>query len=131
MDTSRHKNKEIWVGVTITLLILVAASTWRVPNRLVPTALVGKWHTKATNYADRTFELDPVCISFTTGDGTISVGFIKEVEEVSEGGRMLYTVSYTVDEEPNQVSFYYDPNNGRTIWFKNQENVVWRKDHDS
>ena len=130
-DISKHKNKAIWAGVAATLLIFLAILNWRAPNKKVPTELVGEWHTTAPNYADRTFELDPVCISFTTGDGTISVGFIKEVKEVPEGSRILYTISYTVDDTPNEVSFYYDVNNEKSLCFKNQEKVIWRKVRDS
>jgi hypothetical protein len=129
--TSKNKNWGSWAGAAVILLVLLAAWTWRAPNKLVPTELVGEWHTSDPNYADRTFELDPVCISFTTGDGTVSVGFIKEVKEVPEGSRILYTISYTVDDEPNEVSFYYDLKNDKTIWFKNQKSIAWRKDQDS
>ena len=113
------------------MLIFLAAWNWRPPNRQVPKELVGEWHTADPIYADRTFELDPVCITFTTGGGTASVGFIKEVKEVPEGSRILFTISYTVDDGSNEVSFYYDLSKGKIIWFKNQEKVVWRKDQDS
>jgi len=124
-------NRTILAGAAATLLIFLAAWIWRAPNKHVPKELVGEWHTTDPNYADRTFELDPVCITFTTGGDTVSVGFIKEVKEVAEGSRILYTISYTVDDTPNEVSFYYDLNKGKVIWFKNQERVVWRKDLDS
>jgi hypothetical protein len=131
VDTFKNKNWGSWAGAAVTLLVLLAAWTWAAPNKLVPTELVGKWHTTDPKYADRTFELDPVCISFTTGDGTVSVGFIKGVKEVPDGNRILYTISYTVDDEPNEVSFYYDLKNDKTIWFKSQKNIAWRKNQDS
>ena len=131
VDTFKNKNWGSWAGAAITLLVLLAAWTWAAPHKLVPTELVGEWHTTDPKYADRTFELDPVCISFTTGDGTVSVGFIKKVKEVPDGNRILYTISYIVDDEPNEVSFYYDLKNDKTIWFKNQKNIAWRKDQDS
>ncbi len=131
IDTRMHKNREIWVGAAVTLLVVLVAWTWRAPNKLVPADLVGEWRTTAPDYADRKFELDPATISFTTGDGTVSVGFIKEVKEVPEGNRILYTISYAVNDEPNAVSFYYAPGNDATIHFKNQEKIAWRKDRDS
>jgi hypothetical protein len=130
VDTFKNKSRGSWAGAAVTLLVLLAAWTWHAPNKIVPPELVGEWHTTDPKYADRTFELDPVCISFTTGDGTVSVGFIKEVKEIPEGSRILYTISYTVDDEPNEVSFYYDLKNDKTIWFKNQKNIAWRIDHD-
>jgi hypothetical protein len=130
-DTFVGKNGAIWAGVAATLLLFLSAWIWRAPSKLVPYVLVGDWRTTDPNYGDRTFEIDPVCVTFTTGDGTVSVGFIKAVKEVSEGSRILYTISYTLDGEPNQVSFYYDQTNGNTISFKNQTKVVWKKDQDS
>jgi hypothetical protein len=120
----------MWAEAAAALLILLTAWIWRPPNKRVPKELVGEWHTTDPNYADRTLELDPVCITFTTGGDTISVGFIKEVKEVPEAGRILYTILYTVNDAPNQVSFYYDMSKGNVIWFRNQERVVWRKDHN-
>ena len=131
IDTTKIMKRTMWAMAAATLLILLAAWIWRPPNKHVPKELVGEWHTTDPNYADRTFELDPVCITFTTGGETVSVGFIKEVKEVQDGSRILYTISYTADDAPNEVSFYYDLNKGNAIWFKNQEKIVWRKNQDS
>jgi hypothetical protein len=131
IETANIVKRTKWGAAAVTLLIFLASWIGRPPNRQVPKELVGEWHTTDPNYADRTFELDPVCITFTTGGDTVSVGFIKEVKEVQEGNRILYTISYTVDDAPNKVSFYYDLNKGTVILFKNQERVVWRKDQDS
>jgi hypothetical protein len=131
IDTANTVKRTKWGAAAVTLLIFLASWIGRPPNRKVPKELVGEWHTTDANYADRTFELDPVCITFTTGDDTVSVGFIKEVKEVPEAGYILYTISYTVDDATNEVSFYYDMSKGNVIWFRNQERVVWRKDKDS
>jgi hypothetical protein len=127
METTKNMKRTIWAGTAAGLLVLLLAWVWRTPHKQVPQELVGEWHTTDPNYADRTFEIDSICINFTTGGGTVSTGFIKEVKEVPEGSRTLYTISYTVDDTPNQVSFYYDPNKGKSIRFKNQEHVVWTK----
>jgi hypothetical protein len=120
------------IGIAAIFLIAMAAWMWRTsPSKELPDELLGEWHTVNPIYADRTFELDQICITFTTGEGTISVGFIKDVKEIPDGNRTLYTVSYTVDGVPNEVSFFYDPNNGKNLWFKNQEKVVWKKDQGS
>jgi hypothetical protein len=121
----------LWAGAAATLLILLLAWGWPAPQKQVPQELVGEWHTTDPNYADRTFEIDSVCINFTTGGGTVSTGFIKEVKQVAQGNRTLYIISYTVDDTPNEVSFYFDWGKGKTIRFKNQEHVVWRKDEKS
>jgi hypothetical protein len=112
------------------LLILIAFWFWHTPgNKHLPDELLGAWHTTNPVYANRTFTIDDVCITFTTGEGSISVGFIDDVQQIPAGTRTLYTVSYTVDGVPNVVSFYYD--NGKNLWFKNQEKVVWQKDENS
>ena len=131
LETTKNMKRTIWAGTAAILLILLAAWVWPAPNKQVPKELVGAWHTKDPNYADRTFEIDSVCINFTTGGGAVSTGFIKEVKEVSEGSRTLYTISYTVDNTPNEVSFYYDSNKGNSIRFKNQEKTVWTKEKSS
>jgi len=56
---------------------------------------------------------------------------LKEGKEVREGSRTLYTISYTVDDASNEVSFDYDSNKGTIIRVKNQEKVARRKDQDS
>jgi hypothetical protein len=43
-------------------------------------------------------------------------------------GGILVTIKYSLNGEPNSVSFYYEPGNNKTIRFKNQERVVWTKD---
>src|SRR5258708_18436450 len=108
IEKTKSMKRTIWAGAAATLLILLVAWVGRVPKKQVPKELVGEWHTTDPNYAARTFEIDSVCINFTTGGGTVSTGFIKEVKEVPEGSRTLYTISYTVDDTPNEVSFYYD-----------------------
>lgn len=118
------------VEITIVFLALLAALTWQDPaHKRLPDELVGEWRTTDQVYADRALILDQVCITFTTGESTLSVGFIKDVKQIPDGNRILYTVSYTVDDVPNQVSFYYDASNG--LSFKNQAKVVWKKTQGS
>jgi hypothetical protein len=114
------------VEITIVFLTLLALLTYQDPtHKRLPDDLVGEWRTSEPLYADRALILDQVCITFTTGEATLSVGFIKDVKQVSEGSRILYTVSYTVNDVPNQVSFYYDASAG--ISFKNQDRIIWKK----
>ena len=109
-------------------LLILASWIWRPANTLVPDELIGEWHTSNANYSDRSFEIDPVSISFGTGGGTVTTGFIKEVSAVEQGARTLYTIAYKTDESVNEVSFYYETAKGKVIHFRNQEGVVWTKD---
>jgi len=114
-------------GIVVIVVATLLALTWRTPRKAPPGEILGEWQTTDPQYADRIFEIDGVCISFTTGEGTISVGFIRDVNSAPAGDSTLYTVSYTVDGVPNVVSFFYNPNNGGKLWFKNQTAVIWKK----
>src|SRR5262249_44060321 len=118
------------VAIIVSLIVL-AAWIWRAPDRHIPDELLGEWRTTDPNYADRWFEIDPVCISFVTGRGSVSTGFIKTVQAVPEGSRILYSISYSVDGTLNQVAFYYEAAHDPVIRFKNQEKIIWIKDKTS
>jgi hypothetical protein len=120
--------KIIWTAVAGTLFIVLVLFAWQPPNKDVPGQLVGEWHTEDPNYYGRSFEINLVSISFGTGEGKVTTGFINNIKEVREGVRVLYTISYTQDDVPSEVSFYYDVAKGEVIRFKNQEKVVWTKD---
>jgi len=134
-EQTKSLTRTIWVVATVIFVLVLASWIWRVPNRRIPDELVGEWRTTDPNYADRWFEIDPVCISFVTGTGSISTGFIKEVKAVPEGGRTLYTISYSVDGTANKVSFYYETYRetakDKVIRFKHQEKTSWIKDKSS
>jgi hypothetical protein len=131
IEETKNTRRTFWAGAAVIFLIVLAPLVWHPSNKQVPEELVGEWHTTDPNYSGRSFEIGLVSISFATGEGTVSTGFIKEIREVSEGGRALYTISYVADGMPNEVSFYYDGANGEVIRFKNQEKTVWTKDKNS
>ena len=125
--------KGIWqmilIGAAVIAAMTLAFWIWTPERAIVPDEVVGKWHTTDPNYADRAFEIDGTCVNFVTGEGTVSVGFIKKVRAVSEGNRTLYTISYSLDGATSEVSFFYEIiRNGEQIHFKNQENIAWTKD---
>jgi hypothetical protein len=109
-------------------LVTLAFWVWRSANTLVPDELIGEWHTSNAIYADRSFEIDPVSISFGTGGGTVTTGFIRKVSAVQQGARTLYTISYQTDESVNEVCLYYETAEGKVIHFRNQESIAWTKD---
>jgi hypothetical protein len=120
--------KMMLASVGTIAFIILASWIWRPPETLVPSDLVGEWHTSNANYWDRSFEIAPVSVSFGTGGGTVTTGFIKKVRAVQQGARTLYTISYTTDETVNKVSFYYETVKGKVIRFRNQEGIAWTKD---
>jgi len=112
----------------VLVLTVIASWIWWAPNKRVPNDLIGEWHSTSLGYSDRSFELDPVSISFGTGSGTVSVGLIKDIEVSQQGSRTVYTISYTLDDSANEVSFYRDAAEANVIRFKNQESIAWTKD---
>jgi hypothetical protein len=126
-----NKNKArriIWTAVGVTLFIVLVLFAWQPPNKNVPEQLIGEWHTEDPNYDGRSLEINLISISFGTGEGKVTTGFINNIKEVREGVRVLYTISYTQDDVVSEVSFYYDVAKGEAIRFKNQQTVVWTKD---
>lgn len=119
--------KELGLGIGALLLLVAASWIWRAPDSRVPRDLVGEWHTTDPSYLDRWFEIDPVTIRFVTGEGQVSTGFIKAVKSSSENRKTLYTISYSVDGVPNEVSFYFEVNKAPMIRFMHQEKTVWTK----
>ena len=124
------RGKMMLVSTGVVLLIIVAVwIVWRPSKLHVPEDLIGEWHTPNAKYADCSFEINPVSISFGTGEGTVTTGVIKKVSAVQQGARTLYTIRYTTDGTVNQVSFYYEmANKDRVIRFRNQEGIAWTKD---
>lgn len=114
----------------IILTIAFASWIWRAPNKQIPPELIGEWHTIDPSYSDRWFEINSVCITFVTGTGSASTGFIEEVKAVPEGNRTLYTISYSIDGTGNEVSFYYEAKKDEVIQFKHQK-TIWIKDKRS
>jgi hypothetical protein len=73
-------------------------------------------------------EIDPVSINFGTGSGTVSIGFIKNVKASLDGDKRLYTITYSVDNVDDSVSFFYESGKPDRIRFRNQQKVIWTKD---
>ena len=120
--------KMVLAAVGTIPLITLASGIWRSANTPVPDELIGEWHTSNAIYSDRSFEINPVSISFGTGGGTFTTGFIRKVSAVQQGARTLYTISYQTDESVNEVCLYYETATGKVIHFRNQEGIAWTKD---
>lgn len=116
-------------GASMFAILLLALPS--PPSRILPLELIGKWRTTDQRYGDRYIEIDPVSISFGTGDATLMNGFIRQVEIFPEGIRTLYTISYADNGEEGQCSFYYSEEKGKTIYLENQPEIAWVKDKDN
>jgi hypothetical protein len=113
-------------GLIVTALI-VAALVYGPSDHVVPDTLIGEWVSSDPRYDDRVFEIDPISVNFGTPGAKVTVGFIKSVNAEPVDGKTLYTVTFVANDQPGQISFFYDTSSGESIYFKNRQNVFWTK----
>ena len=129
--TERRSPYTLPVIVLIGLIVLGGlAAAFSHKRRDLPAELMGVWKTDEANHSDRFLELSLVSVSFGTGGGTVSTGFIRKLAVVPEGSRTLYTVTYRDEQGDQDLSFYYQPA-AHTLQLKNQNRIVWRKTRDN
>jgi hypothetical protein len=91
LQTTERRSPYTLPVIVLTGLIvlggLAALFSPKQPNP--PGELMGVWKTDEANHADRFLDLSLVSVSFGTGSGTVSTGFIRKVEIVPEGSRIL------------------------------------------
>ncbi len=100
-------------------------------NSTVSNELVGVWKTSTIRYENTYFELQRNRIIFKTIEGDLNIHPITKVEktEVAKNEWILYTIHYVNrDLQKVEFPFYYYALDKGTIIFKNQTNVVWRKE---
>jgi len=126
---SRKQQLLVWAAAMVLCVFL--CTHWRVHHPDVPDEIVGTWTTSDGPYAGRTLEIGPETVNFGTGQGRVSTGFIYNVQEIPDGAKVLYTLSYTVSGSREHVSFYYDRHGNKTIRFRHQNKIVWVKTEGS
>lgn len=100
-------------------------------NKTLSDELVGVWKTSTFQYKDTYVELQKGRIIFKTIEGDIDIHPITKVEkeEFAKDEWILYTIYYVNrDLQKVEFPFYYHALNKGRIIFKNQTNVVWRKE---
>ena len=115
-----------WAAIVVSLAFLLLHA--RIRHVVVPPELVGTWRTDAAPYADRSLEIGYDDVTIETGPGQIYTGFIRDVQAAPGKSGTLYTISYTVEDTVNQISFNYDKYGDKTIRLKNQDQIVWTRD---
>jgi hypothetical protein len=119
----------LWTfGVIIVLSLMLGVFSDKV--RDVPKDLQGVWRTSDPAHADRFVDISRVTVSFGTGDGTVSTGLIKKIEEDAREHETIYTITYREEAGENKVSLIYDPGK-RVLRLKNQERIAWTKTGDT
>ena len=92
----------------------------------VPNNLLGVWVTSDAAHRDRFLEISPVTVTFGTGGGTESTGFIQEFKEVADGAELLYNITYKGDDGKAKLTFSYNRST-KQLRLKNQQTVIWHK----
>lgn len=128
------KQNPLWTTMEIGALVIILAIApfwiWHPAQSQVPSELVGEWRTVDPNYADRAFTLTQSTINFGTGEGQVAIGFIRAVKSVPSGNRTQFTIDYSLDGSPNEISFFYENGKDKTIRMKNQEKTIWRRESE-
>ena len=105
-------------------------------NNKVPAYLIGAWKTTTPEYEDRYLLFAEHNVAFGTGKYEGESYIVAEVQEspVDDGTqdgaskKKLVLIRYMKpDRLEYSLSFYYEPEPGATITFKNQENLKWTK----
>jgi hypothetical protein len=116
-----------WIIIGIVVLVASIAFMYDRPT-LVPDELIGVWATSNPKYADRSLELSRVTVVFGTSKESVHVYFVSNVKKTVLDSNTLYTVYFhRLEGTEDEVSFYYSPENGGVIQFKNQKHIKWIK----
>ena len=112
------------------LTIILTASSC-VSQTQLPDELLGIWKTEALKYKDTFFEMKTGLLVLGTKADEVQSFTITKVErkKLREEEWVLYTVFYQNDRlQKLEFPFYYNPANKGFIRFKNQKNLVWKKE---
>ena len=91
-------------------------------------SFLGVWETSAPKYQDRFFEINKSAIIFGTGRGHSTAFKVDRVVKTVEEKKTVYTILYNdVQGTDFKLAFYYSPNNGGVIRFKNQQKIEWTR----
>jgi len=130
-DHSSKPKTSRWLKVGVVLVLALLVYVCFKPRHVrMPAELVGTWVTSNSDYADRSLEIGQESITFGTGIGSETTGFVEDIQSTPADGKVLYTISYSSDGTPGTISLYYATDRGETLCLKNQEQVVWTKESD-
>lgn len=122
------KSKRIFFVLAI---LMIAFFHGCVKKAVFSDEMIGTWKRADSKY-ERTFlELTQEKIIFGTLEGEVNAHTIKKItkEKVPGTEEILYTVSYVnIEGKELKFPFYFNPENGGSVRFQNQPEVVWIKE---
>ncbi len=118
--------KVAWIFFLVLTSLFLGACENQVKE--IPQGIFGMWKTSDPRYKDRFFRLDRETLTIGVGEGRSFTYPISRIRLETQGKRTLITVLYKDDEGAElTVSFYYEPQNGGTLFFRHQEGIKWTK----
>ena len=118
-----------WVVGGMLMLLLLGVTLVPKPDQ-VPAELQGVWKTSDPKYSGRSLEISSVHLNISTGEGTSTSGFIRQVKIEHPGTESLVTITYQSAEGESSLSILYDPNT-QSSHFKSQPAITWTKESAS
>lgn len=122
------KSKRIFFVLAILMITFLYGC---VKKAVFPDGMIGTWKRADSKY-ERTFlELTQEKIIFGTLEGEVNAHTIKKIkkEKVPGTEEILYTVTYeNIEGKEFKFPFYFNPENGGSVRFQNQPEVVWIKE---
>ncbi|MGD2246650.1 MAG: hypothetical protein PVI11_08900 [Candidatus Aminicenantes bacterium] len=121
------KSKKIFAVLVIFMMAFLDGC---VKKADFPDELIGTWKRTDSQYERAFFELTQEKIIFGTLSGEVNAHTIKKInqEKVPDTAEILYTVTYVnIEGKEFKFPFYFNPENGGTVRFQNQPEVIWIK----
>ncbi|GMR12052.1 MAG: hypothetical protein BMS9Abin29_0239 [Gemmatimonadota bacterium] len=123
------------IGARILLppLLLLTAGCEPPALEEVPTELLGRWTTTDARYADRAFEITPETFYLGQGDDRFVSYTILRIRIIPRRDKSpVHSVEYR-DESGDETAFQFlvSDEQGGTIRFPNQRELVWRRNPDA
>ena len=116
--------KSLGLMAAFVLLILTVGCN----SAKMPEQLQGIWRTDNPAYKGKFMKCDPKYVVLGVGDEKVVPRKVVEITSAAEGKETLYTLKTDEREEGEYTfSFYYSPEDGGTIRFKNQPQLIWHK----
>ena len=125
--------KHKWIIISLVILIIATLFIFYLKeDEVFPDHMIGKWTTAEPRYTGRFFEISQTTFTYGLGGDKRDVCVISSIEKSIQGNNTLYTINYhNTDGIEYTRSFYYFPENGGMIKFKNQTYVEWTKNKDA
>lgn len=116
-------------AILATLTVLAFLTGCQPERKSLPAGLIGVWKSSDPRYAGRFLQFSHDRVTFGTGKGSVSIHTITKIVRMPQADTFHYTITYVNEEGQNyRLAFVYDPARGGVIWFKNQSDILWRKE---